>query len=758
MGGKTVRMLLTGVLAAVLVMAIAGVAVAMPDADGGGRPNKGWQVDKKPHPLGEKQAALKQAALADKLAPNGKFKIKDGVAQVDEGQFIRLDLDGEDPVLTMLGEFADLAHNSMPEPDRTFDNSTIWEPDFSRQYFLDILFDESSGANSMRNYFLEQSSGRYTVYGDVTDWVEVPEGYEYYDDSVDGEDTSTNVWLLLQDMADEWYVAQLDAGKTPAQIDAYLARFDVLDRYDYDGDGVFDEPDGYIDHFQALHAGDGEEGNGGPAAIWSHSWYANYADIDKTGPSEDYLLGGLQIGDSSYWIGDYTIQPECGGVGVFVHEFSHDLGLPDLYDYNYRENGTGFWTLMSSGSWLSDGVNDIGSKPSHLRAWEKFQLGWLDYDVVNRSGYNGAGQPLPFESGTFTLGPSSYNSSALQGLFVILPPQYVTENIGAPYAGSKFYFSGAADNLNNKMYKPFTLAEGATLSAKVSYGIEEGYDYASLIVSTDDGKNWNTVPTNLSNSAVEVNSFDGFSNGWVELTADLASYTGDVMIGFRYVTDGGVSEMGLFVDDIVITGYEPDGAEAEAGWTFDGFRVTTGIEDAVYPHYYLAENVVYSGYDYTLQVGPYNFGFLDQPALQNYVERFPYQDGMLVSYWNTRYMNNDTDPSRPGTGMLLYVDAHPQALKRPDGAVWRNRVQTYDATFSLDPTDPLNLHFYSRVSKVKSQPAVREFNDLTSYYDMKNPFGSVLLPKTGVKIRIDGVSPSRQYLQVTVGTAKSPAK
>ncbi len=187
-------------------------------------------------------------------------------------------------------------------------------------------------------------------------------------------------------------------------------------------------------------------------------------------------------------------------------------------------------------------------------------------------------------------------------------------------------------------------------------------------------------------------------------------------------------------------------------------ETTTGVEDKEYSHYYIAENKAYWGYDYTLKVGPYNFGFLNDPNLGNYVERFPYQDGMLVSYWNTRYNNNDTDPSRPGTGMLLYVDSHPQALKRPDGQVWRNRVQTYDSTFSLDPTDAITLHLNSRASKIKSLPGVREFNDLTSYYDMKNPYGSVLLPKTGMKIRIDGISTSGWYMQVTVSPAKSPAK
>ena len=60
-----------------------------------------------------------------------------------------------------------------------------------------------------------------------------------------------------------WSADELADGKTPAEIDAYLSQFDVWDRYDLDGDGNFDEPDGYIDHFQSIHAGEGEEAGGG---------------------------------------------------------------------------------------------------------------------------------------------------------------------------------------------------------------------------------------------------------------------------------------------------------------------------------------------------------------------------------------------------------------------------------------------------------------------------------------------------------------
>ena len=93
----------------------------------------------------------------------------------------------------------------------------------------------------------------------------------------------------------------------------------------------------------------------------------------------------MQIGGSNYWIGDYTVEPENGGVGVFAHEFGHDLGLPDLYDTSGNtggaENSTGFWTLYSSGSYGSTGkpADGIGSKPIPMSAYEKIFLGWSNY-------------------------------------------------------------------------------------------------------------------------------------------------------------------------------------------------------------------------------------------------------------------------------------------------------------------------------------------------------------------------------------------
>ena len=76
------------------------------------------------------------------------------------------------------------------------------------------------------------------------------------------------------------------------------------------------------------------------------------------------------------------MQPENGGLGVFAHEFGHDLGLPDLYDTSGNtggaENNTAFWTLMSSGANIGDGgCCGIGDAPSDMGAWERLMLGWL---------------------------------------------------------------------------------------------------------------------------------------------------------------------------------------------------------------------------------------------------------------------------------------------------------------------------------------------------------------------------------------------
>ncbi len=730
-----VALLITALLLVSLVPA--GFA-SSPATEGVDETSEAPPEDNLPDPLTTKQLELKEQALEAKL--NGKAYGR--THEVARGQYVELEREGEGAIWTVMGEFQDVKHNQIAEPDRTLDNTTLWVPDFNRQHMLDLLFNDTPGANSMRNFYKEQSSGRYAVYGDVTDWVTVPGVAADYDYPQKGR----AVWNFIKDSINAWYDSQIAAGETPAEINEYLSQFDKWDRYDYDGDGNFNEPDGYIDTFQSVHAWLGEEAGAPAWTIWSHSWYAFSNLIGIAGPPFN-LYGGCQIGNSDYWVGKYTIQPENGGVGVFTHEFGHDLGLPDLYDTSGGENGTGFWTLMSSGSWMGDGLDDIGSKSSHMGAWEKFQLGWLNYEVA-----------IAGKTADFKLGPMEFNTKQAQGLFVILPKKPVVANIGAPYAGSYYYYSSAGDKLNNFMYKSFNLPAGATLSAKVKYNIELDWDYAYLVYSTDGGVTWTGIDTNRS-SYTDPNGqnfgfgITGISGGWVDLTANLPA--GNVLLGFRYWTDANTGGFGFMIDDLNITGFPTDGAETDAGWTYapaTGFHATDGVETKFYNHYYVAEYRTYMGYDSTLEVGPYFFGYTG--AKYNYVDHFPYQDGLLINYWDTSQANNQTR-RHPGAGLLLPIDAHYAALYNVNGAVWRNRIQTYDSTFTLAQTDAIpNLHVADVLSPIPSLPAESIFDDRTTYYDPANPQGSVINPNTGTQIRIKSISALGGFMEVQVRPAK----
>jgi immune inhibitor A len=717
-------------------------------------PQFGSSVDDAPHPLGDAQ----RAARATALDAQAHGKVDGHEYEVSHGDYVELDRLGEDSIWTVIGEFgteihptyagtAGPLHNAIPKPNRKFDNTTIWVRDFSRAYFLDLLFSEDPDKVSMRNYYIEQSSNRYTVNGDVSDWVQVPFNEARYGANYCGSIVCATTWLFVQDSVNAWYDQQIANGLTPADIDAYLSQFDVWDRYDYDGDGNFNEPDGYIDHFQSVHAGEGEETGGGAQgsdAIWSHRWYAFFNNIGLTGPAFN-LFGGVQVGASNYWIGDYTIEPENGGVGVFAHEFGHDLGLPDLYDTSGNtggaENSTGFWTIMSSGSYGSTGKprDGIGTKPVHMGAYEKIVLGWSNLQVVG-FGVNS----------NVKLGPAEFNTIDPQQLLVLLPDKSVDFFVGTPFSGSNFYHSGAGNNLDNNMTRSVTLPAGTvTLNAKVNYAIELDWDYAYLTV------NGTPVATNLSTSTNPNgqnfgNGITGSSGGnWVDLMADLSTYAGQtVTLGFRYWTDGAVAEPGFGVDDIAITSLPLDDAETDPGWAYNGFILTNGVVTQSFFNAYIAEFRQYVGYDKSLKTGPYNFGFLDNPNRQNWVEHFRYQDGLLVWYYDESFPDNNVgDHCLSGRcgGLFLPVDAHPKLLLRPDGQVWRPRIQAYDSTFGLQRTDRICLNFNS-VKKchgsLKGNPV---FDDTKSYWVAPNPsignFGwaSVPLPGFGVSIRVVSV-------------------
>lgn len=733
-----------------------------------------------------------QAALEKRLRTGGTGQAE----KLGRGVYGRVAQTGKDRIFVVLAEFGDRRHqayqddpeseaqrydgplhNQIPKPDRKVDNSTLWNADFSPAYFENMYFER------MREFYEDQSSGQYTVDGDVTAWVKVPFNQARYGSNKDcGDIVCSNVNFLIRDALAQWVQGRIDGGWTMQRIQDYLETFDIQDRYDFDGDGDFREPDGYIDHFQIVHAG-GDEADGDPIygsdAIWSHRGNAALHGLG-TGPGP--AIGGIEVGEggksdagapdggvtfpnnpTGLWVSDYTMQPENGGLSVFAHEYAHDLELPDLYDTSGNTGGASnsveHWSLMAQSRGTAPRDPGIGDQPQPMGAWEKFQLGWLDYDTV-RAG----------RTGTFKLRPgASTRGSESNGLIVLLPDKDVTFQYGEPCAecGERFFFSGSGDNLDHTMTRE--VADGGALTAKVRYAIEEGWDYAFLEVSSDGGETWTSVPTSESYEGDDQGSFNpdgtgisGTTDGqWVDLTATVPA--GTDAIRWRYLTDGAAAEAGFQVDNITLDGASIGTAEASEGWVLDGFEAVRSEETKAFLNAYFVDNRQYVGRDRVLE---HVYNFAGDAKRPDWVDFFAYQPGALISYWDTSYNDNNVG-DHPGHGEVLPVDAHPVFQHAFDQSILRTKVLTADSTFSLRPSPSQRLHYQGKAYTLKGQPAEPLFDDTMDWWFDSDEHGTgdhpgfyepewygVDVPETGTTIRVVKVDPRTKVMTVKVGTSR----
>jgi len=182
-------------------------------------------------------------------------------------------------------------------------------------------------SDDLNRYFMEVSYGKISIRANVTDWMRLGNSISFY-----GQDISDDI----------------DHNRDQLIWDAMRAALPKVQLAQYK-------------HFMVLHAGYGQESSGTASDIWSSHRFGF----------------GMNVGGAV--INDVSVVPEFEAkgydpLGVYAHEFAHSLGLPDLYDVNYKEDFLGRWDLMSKGN--TNG-NPAGSSPSHPSAWSKIKLGWI---------------------------------------------------------------------------------------------------------------------------------------------------------------------------------------------------------------------------------------------------------------------------------------------------------------------------------------------------------------------------------------------
>ncbi len=701
--------------------------------------------------LAKKQKRVQEEAVFRAEGANILRGKKLGIDQVPVDPAVPQAWNGEvrqDKILILLAEFPDPAHNQMAAPGPA-DNSTFWTSDFSREHYQGMLFTlggyttpEGLHLKSMADYYLEQSAGSYTVAGDVYGWYMMPQPESYYgDDSPAGGNDNNppgTPRTLVRDV-----VTRAAAAGVP------FWEYDSEDPFDLDKDGDLNEPDGIVDHLMIIHAGAGQEAGGGAQgddAIWSHSSATLvYATPQCNAP---YFRGTVTY--------NYTIMPEDGAIGVFCHEFAHDLGLPDEYDTIYSgEASTAFWTLMSSGSWLGQ---PLGTEPSSISPWGRMVLGqilggkWVTPVSVPYS-------ELTRQGATYILDQATTAGLNNQAIRIDLPPHELFVN--TPYSGSYEWFGGKGDVIDTTLRREVDLSGKSTASLDywTWYDIEEKWDFGFVQVSANGGLTWTPLatptmsydhdPDAMGSIVANLPGYTGTSGGWLHETIDLTPYAGQkILLQFRYMTDWATSLAGFFVDDIRVTAdggdvFFDDVEALDPAWVAAGWSRFQGYE--LKNHYYLLEWRNHQGFDSSLA---HVYNFTDVAA--GTVQFLPYDPGLLVWYRDTAYTDNWVGV-HPGHGFLLVVDGHPSPDRTPTkGLVWRTRIQVRDAAFSLDRCSTVTLTYAGDTKTYPGQPAQPVFSDQRTYWMSSAPWNSVIVPEYNIGFRVLGEASDKSAAAVAV--------
>nr|WP_239587415.1 immune inhibitor A domain-containing protein [Bacillus pakistanensis] len=642
-----------------------------------------------------------------------------------------------DNVLVLLIKYPDFAPTDINPED-----TDMFYEQYPKEHYYDMIFGEKgyegpNGENliSVKQYYEKQSGGSYSIDGAVGGWYEAKHPAAYYggnDPAPDGSDK--NARGLVKEA--------LTAAAQDPNLD--LSNFDQEDRYDFDGDGNFREPDGMVDHLMVVHSSVGEEAGGGSLggdAIWSHRW--NLGNV--------FAIPGTET-DVPYWDGamsayDYTIEPADGAAGVFAHEYGHDLELPDEYDTQYSGQGepVAYWSIMSSGSWAG---KVPGTEPTGFSPWAKEFLqsyvggNWLTGSTFNLEDIDEDGKELLLDQAN----TKGTNNDAVR---INLPDKATVVN--TPFSGQYEYFSGKGNDLNNSMVTSLDLsnATAAELSFKTWYEIEKDWDYASVQVKESGSEEWVTVQGNITtdtnpNKQNPGYGITGSSNGkWVDGSFNLSAYAGKkIELKLNYWTDVAATMPGFYVDDVSVTvdGTQVlvDDAEAQSKFTLEGFTKDEGKFFS--EHYYLLEWRNHAGVDKGLA------------HIKRGDSLMSYDEGLLVWYVDDSYDNNWTG-THPGDGFLGVVDADQRTLEWSDGTVAATRYQIHDAAFNHKRGDRMFLD-YSDINgltlKDRHVRSIEEFKDSRDYSNEGIPDAGRNILEYGLEVEVEKTSRDQSVAQIEI--------
>ena len=229
-------------------------------------------------------------------------------------------------------------------------------------------FSEFAHSGSVRDYFIQNSMGKFTPTFDVYGPITVPGSRESYGNTLTGNKGAKQA---MQEALDT------------------LVKRGGIDFSLYDKD-----KDGFVDFFFMLFAGIGAANSGNKNAIWPHAGNIGNIGNPKNGVklTDDIYMNRYacanEISGKAYKKDSTTSTIE--GIGTVVHEFGHVLGLPDLYDTKKTNprKPLGSWDIMASGSYNcpNNTYNTQCCSPPLFSAFERMSLGWFTPTELNDTG------------------------------------------------------------------------------------------------------------------------------------------------------------------------------------------------------------------------------------------------------------------------------------------------------------------------------------------------------------------------------------